>query len=146
MLSPYYGLCIGCGWYDGVSVCPIPIEVYFDTLFTQPYIAVNFAGRGKVGPLGGCGGSDTYVTFFTLSGFPDIRAKVDVWAAHKDGVWSSSTTILFYAGGIELTSTVKAKDHVTTLSSGSVTSNVYSCGSTLLATVTVNDDGTFSVA
>lgn len=63
-------------------------------------VAVDFAGRGKVG--GYCGGSDSYVTF-TDQGTPSVDVEIDIWQAYIDGVWSSSTTVLLYVVATDTT-------------------------------------------
>jgi hypothetical protein len=111
---------------------------------TTPSQAADFASRGKVGPAGYCAGSDTY----TVTG--SNSQLINIWQAYKDGVWTSSTTIKIYikantgfGGNIYAQPEYKASS---VISIHKAVTNL-ACGATAItATVTVNDDGTFSIA
>lgn len=77
------------------KVCPTRVAITCGGAFGYTYaLSVNFAGRGKVG--GDCGGADEYVAFSGGGVSQEATVYVDVWKAHKDGVWSSSVEIKLY--------------------------------------------------
>jgi hypothetical protein len=140
-------------WYQTPSVCPAKLRVIFNS--GGPFgLVVNFAGRGKTGK-GATGtvlcGVDSYVTTLPIPGASMI-VDIDVWQAYRDGIWTSSTTILCYVlAGVFVAHDLQAYP----LNSGNIesknvtpvdSSGAMSCPVTLLATITVNDDGTWSIA
>jgi len=165
LLAPIDGTVAGCDidWRApdpfGSPACLGKLLICFTATLGIPgswILEVNFAGRGYSAYNNlACGYSaDSYVTFIWGRG----QAEIDVWKALRDGVWTSSTTILCrtatagaYSGtigvGREKYNAFNAlpdadPDYV----SKAVSSNAATCATTLRATVTVNDDGTFSIA
>lgn len=139
--TPINGACPAASWYSAGGGCPDQLRVQLSSLSRD--IAVDFAGRGKVGLA--CGGSDTYLTV----GVGGDVIYIDVWAARRAGVWSSSVTIDVYAAaGSALSDTVEAYPsfNFSAVVSKSITDEVAGCGTVVKATITVNDDGTFSIA
>jgi hypothetical protein len=156
--TPFFTACPSNDWraaqsynppYSTAGTCLNKLFVYINLDYISK-IAVDFASRGKVGPAVGCGGADTYVTFDPTS--PN-EAYIDVWKAYADGVWTSSTTVKIYGGRIYMPSS-PARLYVARISSHSLppgvslaaSTDTAACGTTLQATVTVNDNGTFSIA
>lgn len=142
-ILPGVGGCIDLNWYQGTSACPLLLRITCSMVF-PPFIVVNFAGRGKTDQFSLlCPFTDPYVT----SGGNTIT--VDVWAAYRAGVWTSSTTILIYGnnptlGGFATLSASKAGlDTVAISPSVPLGSGV--CPATLIGTVTVTDTGGISI-
>lgn len=140
-------------WYNG-SRCPRPIEVGLTFYLTPPGVvaAVDFNGRGVNGPT--CGGSDPYVSLFSLV---NDRTAIDVWRAYRNGVWTSSCTIAILGRSGSPSSANPCFQYakingLTGPAAGQVTKATGTapagsgCPGTLLATVTVNADGSFSIA
>lgn len=111
----------------------------------------GFLGGTKIGQA--CGGSSSYVTVVHQS-----RISVDVWQALKDGAWSSSTVLSVYGDAVNTipypgNATIEAKPYTAAVPASQTiiaanwpagVGNV--CVSTLRRTVTVYDDGTFTLA
>jgi hypothetical protein len=135
------GACIGLAWRKNAATCPDLLRLETTTALGAT-VAVDFAGRGKLGAT--CGGGDTYVTFTSF-----WRADIDIWKAYADGVWTSSTTIDVYMDGL----TAIAKDldvypidnYSAFIRKSGIIRDTVNCGTVVKATVTVNDDGTFSI-
>jgi len=145
--SPYSGLCLPVDWYDSFwsAACPGPIVISLTgSWHISRKLSTNFAGRGILGGnCSSCAADQYYLTCGATA------VSIDVWKAYLDGVWTSSTTILVYAS-----KTSGASGNLTTRDPSSTTVDVTaigadttgSCPTTLQVTITVNDDGTFSVA
>jgi hypothetical protein len=95
--TPIRGHCLPLCWYGnagttscafGSTILPRPLTI--STSGSLDSIAINFAGRGKVG--GSCGGVDTYVSVLAQH-----IIELDVWRAYADLVWSGSVTIAVFA-------------------------------------------------
>lgn len=146
------GGCVSCSWMSSDSlVCPDVFRIDISGLYpTTPNTAVTFAGRTKVG--GGCGGSDQYITFtFDSPSVGDIFIDIDVWGAYRDGVWSSSTTILLHIdsplGPFSSGTAVKMYPQsygTQTDVPVSVTFGSGGCPLNTSATITLLDDGTYT--
>lgn len=157
------GGCIPCGWdFDSGgsrAICPANLSVgisYSPVAFKCPALAVNFAGRGKVGDV--CGGSDSYMgAIYSIAGGAVQRVvDIDVWRAYRDGVWTSSVTILLYAAadfpsvndriifGVYGTPYIIGGNKLVSFDASTCASPI--CPTTLLATVTLLDDGTITIS
>jgi hypothetical protein len=141
------GHCIGSEWYRGSTLpCPTPLDIYHLGDGLAGGMAVNFNGRGKVGDAGSsCGGFDPYVTGISFTDY----LTVDVWAALRAGVWSSSCIIQVYmaTGAPIVGEQIQAYPPSGSLGvTKNVTTQAGTCGTVVLATITVNDDGTYSIA
>jgi hypothetical protein len=150
------------GWYQEGGPCASRLQIFVDGLLSPAEIAINFDGRGFDNWNNGfCGTSaDTYITkddTFTFG--------VDVWRAYQDGIWTSSVAIQIAVGAQSPTTrTLTAfrrgytapTDYTPSDDQDEVTKSVtpqynggsygYYCAGPVKATVTVNDDGTFSIA
>jgi hypothetical protein len=120
-------------------------------------IFIKMAGRSLAGPTGSpCFGAEPYAVYDNAGpGF-----QVDIWKALADGVWSSSTTfdLYFTTAGQYFTGQCgpshSNKNFITGCSSsiyrsGIVPSVVNGCSAGPLwsyAHITVNEDGTYSIA
>jgi hypothetical protein len=124
------------------------------------YMGINFANRGLIAPDcvdPPCGSYDNYVihTYDGEGGDDGDYAAIDVWQAHRDGIWSSSVTI-----GVHLCPANTAVNDMIISVYGGVCA-VASTGTirhfdpypsidcahyALYATVTVNANGTYSIA
>ena len=148
--SPSSG-CISCAWrFVDSQVCPdiLRIEFICGIVGLFPHsVSVDFAGRGKVG--GNCGGTDEYVTF---SNNPQTTSDptyvyVDVWRALRDSVWTSSTSIRFYAAKNNpvVLSLYKARpsqyDAELLNTGGGIPDATAGCPTTTLRNIIVMDDG-----
>ncbi len=163
------GICLPLDWYKEhplaaspfveQQICPdlLLIAALYGSATIRPM--VNFAGRGWVG-IGACG-SDAYVSALTFpdtydtstSDDPNSIAQVDVWGAYRDGVWTSSTTILVSMYSSPATGTTvfgqARNNEANRVTKAITTQNTAFCpggGAVLQATITVNDDGTISIA
>ena len=88
------GRCLPTKWYYTGSIartCPSSLYTYVTDGGSgfERWQAVNFAGRGKADLNAACS-TDAYVT----GSGPNLY--IDVWKAHRDGVWTSSVTIDYY--------------------------------------------------
>lgn len=151
-------VCVDCRWFVGQNGCPdtFTIELSQAACPQLAYLSVDFAGRGKVGGL--CGGSDQYVTFANNPGCSlgfgpppyGPTATIDVWGAYRDGVWSSSVSILCYADSnqpavLSRWFTYPTNNRAATTDVASfIPANTGACPTILLKTATVMDDGTYT--
>lgn len=149
--SPINGICLPDAWYtkavkssspygfiNSLSVCPYTLRFVLKAssgFETASAMAFDFAGRGKVG-WGGCPGSDVYVQ--------GTNGIIDVWKAYTDGVWSSSVTVKVYAWNLYPTLRMYANGSITNKTITAVATS--GCPVDLVATATVYDDGTVSLA
>lgn len=158
-------------WYvaqlDGFGVpltqpCPAPLLIGIDAGYF-PRILFNFNGRGwdSFGAWG-CPYTETYevdasgtqgLDFKAPSGVSySSRFGLDVWQAYADGIWTSSCTVALHVTTFPLLSpaTISLWAHPRSDATNAVnktfTSSDASCGSVTSATVTINDDGTYSIA
>lgn len=145
--------CLGDEWFNNgfiQRICPAPLTGYITDGGTgaDRWLAINFAGRGKTDTYAACGFTDPYVTF---SGGPN--SSVDIWGAHRAGIWTSSVDIEYFlaadaaiaAANFELS----AADLFSTIASRTLAlpaSVLGACPPTLHYTVTITDDGTISVS
>jgi hypothetical protein len=140
--TPIVDACLPCNWYPATFTCPRKMTLTVQAFGGDLLVAANFAGRGQVGD---CGGTDSYVTFDRASASL-VRVDVDVWAAYRAGVWSSSTTVLVYTKSTG----PNASDRCIVSPSGGTKTFPFPpggiCPVVLWGTVTVNDDGTLSIA
>lgn len=161
LIVPVAGKCIGDGWFRGSGPCPEVLKVWATYTYSGcgppacQFVATDFATRGKTGFA--CGGSDIYV-----ADQGDGSQRVDVWAAYRAGVWTSSTTIKVYlAAYCAIVSTgvingeplsnaaarvTKSGAFLSGTPSGCDAPSGWICPTLLAATITVNDDGTMSIA
>lgn len=161
--TPINGICIPECWYT--FSCPRLGSPYLTPFPTSLYLIVSaggynvraatlsLAGRPYVPIIdnfGYCSGVDAYVSGTT----------VNIWKALQDGVWSSSTTIrIRVAASLIVGVSVEARpvsQLSTPLSSGPCASaykfpctraqDITSCPTIDCATITVYDNGTFSIS
>lgn len=162
--SPFSGLCLPDTWYEPYQyeaflfreqVCPDVLLVGAGAVVDQ--LQVNFNGRGWVN-AGACG-TDSYVSPLT---FPEVydgwetlslfnTLLIDVWGAHRAGVWTSSTTVqiaVARSGAPSRTLYAQPRNNADLRVDKAVTAQNCSlcCPTDLKATVTVNDDGTIGIA
>ena len=150
LMTPVNGKCIGLNWYKGFTSCPSNLMITYpgyDVTTGFAGMAVVFNGGAKVGDpsLTDCG-TDAYVDAAVTIG---SLIQVDVWAAYRAGAWTSSVTILVYHGQSAPACTLEAgPDYATPVTKAITPQAGTTCAAvtTLKATVTVNDDGTFSIA
>ncbi len=161
---------IGCDWYKpylgSPTACPGKLVISLDLadvlaadFNVDVDLAVVFNGGTKSGVYQSGGsslscGSDSYVTV-DGSAFVNVRLLVDVWSAFRASAWASSVTIDIYAGVGFSTHTIKTyasrEGNWSSVAgdqskSASVPPRTSACPAVKIATVTVNDDGTFSIA
>lgn len=132
----------GTAWYEATYPYPdkliIDLNGYFDG-----EISCDFAGRGRVGNL--CGGSDSYMVFDAGNG----KVTVDVWGAYRASVWSSSTTVKVYIQSETAGTSTRAyvgPSGFNRISKETGFDAPVACPTTLQATVTINDNGSISIA
>jgi hypothetical protein len=163
--KPFFGLCLPDSWYDPYQfeifqyrpqVCPdyLHLTARRNSDNVALRIRLNFDSRGWASTGGSCG-TDTYISFPT---FPEVSAeganglKLAVWQAHVDGIWTSSVTCSVTAvndfGAVAATIKVQRFNSLTDQVTKSITSETgaLNCGGVVKGTITVNDDGTFSIA
>jgi hypothetical protein len=162
----FNGLCLPASWYEPYQfevfqyqpqICPdfLHITARRNSDNVALRIRLNFNGRGwAANPGAGCG-EDDYITF---PAFPEVSAeganglKLAVWQAHLDAVWASSVTIDVTAvndfGAVASTIYVQRFNTLDDQVTKVITSETgtLNCGTTVKGTITVNDDGTFSIA
>lgn len=140
--SPIVDVCLACNWYPTGFVCPRRMTLNLQAFGGDLIVAVNFAGRGQAGD---CGGTDTYVSISRIDA-SRVAIDINVWAAYRAGVWTSSTTVLVYGKSTG----PNASDRCIVSPSGGTKTSPFPAGGvcpvTLWGTVTVNDDGTLSIA
>lgn len=141
---PVAGACIGLAWFPSGFTCPrkLNLDIRGGIAFSDVIVSVNFAGRGVVSS--DCGGSDTYVTFTRLD-TDRVLVAIDVWAAYRAGVWTSSTTVVIYTKSNSPDSSDRCDFNPTAGSKVSAFPFGTACPATSWATITVNDDGTLSI-
>lgn len=152
--------CAPCCWRT-TTTCPdsLSIDLLWDgTPVPGAFIqtAINFNGRGWVAGGGGGGSctSDTYLSFSSNPVTPpNFMWEVDVWQAFADGVWTSSVAIQIASRQTAPFNTIafgpEQDSALSCWTSGfSYTGVVSSCPSsmTVVATITIMDDGTLSIA
>ena len=148
-VKPGVGGCLDCNWYkqSGVGVpCPSLLQIYF------PYdgdTAITFLGSPLVGEF--CPDfSASYCTADSGTGF----FYVDVWAAYRDGAWTSSVTIALYynvelgsEGGTEVISAAKNGEYdQVNLVVSRLAGSADGCPEVLVGYVTVTDKGVLTIA
>lgn len=152
-------ICLPAEWYSSACALRKLVFASFNDTGSSAYrIAWDFAGRGKHGAS--CAYTETYRTF--ASSAPKLCGKTsggvayyyDVWQAWIDGIWTSSTTILVYCdysaastkvlalGRSEDTADPFCGEVCKTISIG--TPDV-ACPTSLKATATIYDDGTYTL-
>ena len=153
--SPRGGICIPMNWRSSAAPCGGLLGI--EAFTSGAHVALNFNGRGKVG-FGtgeGCGGSDAYVFGWAPTSSPK-RLGVDVWSAYIDGVWTSSVVVdvyIYHPSSPSFSTSINAYRRSTSGGFGTLvgskatgTSELVSCGTVIKASITVNSDGTVSVA
>lgn len=136
-----------CGfWRTNAQTCRDTMIIGWSGFITRTAIDGAWITGGKIGNPASCPGSDTYVTCLN-----NAQIGVDVWKALADGIWSSSCVFSFYGhdGGSVSAGTAYAKPASASspaqISKAVSTVAGASCPTGLLATVTVFDDGTYSI-
>lgn len=161
--------CIGRDWYrfpadetSGPYPCADMLNVTV-LLSGSPTgrVGAQISGRNQVGPVVGtitpndCSGlGDEYVHIVGYGeGGPGafIDVDIDIWRAYQDGVWTSSITIDIYGvtggSGCDLRASIRSVPTVYQDKTGITSTSSTPCSAVvLLGTITVNDDGTFSIA
>lgn len=151
-LASGVGGCAACCWRLLSATCSdvLRINMEWDGIpsgFIQA--AVNLSGRAWVDGNGLCS-SDTYVSVIS-GGSPYYQFSIDVWGAMRDGVWTSSTTIQIAGRQTAPFNTIafgpEQDTGLTCWTSGFTYVGVLSaCGApTVVATITIMDDGTLSI-
>jgi hypothetical protein len=146
-IIPGVGGCPDRGWFVLNSVFgPCPQQLKIGNTGSAVWLAVSFNGGPIVSAT--CGASAAYVTETSVDNWFDI----DVWAAYRAGVWSSSTTVRVYGSAFSGGATIaisgfKGSAFTGVTKSGvSVPLGVYpACPPNLLATFTVTDAGLLTV-
>lgn len=144
------------------QVCPAPLLIAVSTSGYFHNTHFNFNGRGWADTSVTCPYTEPYYSAAGLifSGLDyreeatytyTTRFTIDVWKAYLDGVWTSSCTIQLHANNATLLPAsiyfhAHPRMYETTAVRKSVTTSNTGCSPSVLATVTVNDDGTFSIA
>lgn len=153
------------GGYAYGSPGPCPASLWISADDPEAYwpdtgeMYVNFNGRGwNKSYASGCPTAVTTDQYIEFPGGRIDEAQVDVWRAYADNVWSSSCTIeIKRLAFFTFNSVLHAwRNHWSVPSSDplKVTKSIATSGgyfgdcpsATIRATITVNDDGTFSVA
>jgi hypothetical protein len=136
------------GEHSSTIFYPIEIKVT-----TNCRVAIVAFGGSKINPVD-CAANTTYVTIDEVSSIYH-RAFVDVWKAYADGLWTSSTDIEVWALYTSGTGTISKTCSAIFGNCDTLTKSVSvprhdlpsSCAYYgLMATVTVNEDGTHSLA
>lgn len=140
-------------WRFAGGVCPGTLTIYTGGIDANYKLGISGAWiTGTVGDH--CAGTDPYLS---IPGGTFGQVDIDVWKALADGLWTSSVVFnvkQHYAaagGGTRAGSIVASPNGVTPsaqllfptindINPGNV------CPTTNVATVTVNDDGTFTLA
>jgi hypothetical protein len=150
-------ICLPAEWYSSACVVrKLVIGTFTDTGSVAYRMAYDFHGRGK--HMAACTYTETYSgpgSATKLCGkTAGIGMHFDVWKAWEDGIWTSSVVIRLYAdysvASTKVVAVAKsfsndnawAEEVCTTISIG--TPDV-TCPTTLVATVTVYDDGTYTI-
>src|ERR1035437_6158097 len=170
IIQPFSGLCLPNSLYNvqddsgnPITIpCPALLRIWNGSISAAYDTMVNISGSWN----GRCGGVDHNISpYFIASSDGDcyhtpfyIHTKarfVDVWKMYADGLWTSSISfgVTLLAGAAVSGCTIQASiassgtnrcPSYTTVSKGSITTQV-GCGSyTASATVTVHDDGTIT--
>ncbi len=165
--TPVGGRCLPLTWYKpyiyagspAAQVCPDLIAIACSAAADTVRTVINLAGRGWMGV--GCAMTDPYIRLpIPLETWQDVVSYdsnsvifVDVWQALRDAIWASSVTI-----EVRVTSPTTPTTDIYTHARNGIDNEVHKavtaqstlggigCGSVLKATITVNDDGTFSIA
>jgi hypothetical protein len=142
---PVQGACIGPDWRLGnATPCPDVLAV----IASGGYVGAQIPGRNQVGPDPGfdalhCGGTDTYIT----RSFPYVY--IDIWRAFRDGIWSSSVAIDVFIRVFDIPQyiSVSIRNKPSRVVGKSTSeSNYLTCPTAPCAVLTVNDDGSFTLA
>jgi hypothetical protein len=151
--------CVDCNnggtdwiYYQGATpdVCPQQLRV--STPFvTDGVLAVSFNGSSPTS--NNCGNLGGYIS--APNAF-DFDLDVDVWLAYAQGAWTSSTTVSVYAVGPPAGSPMTISGAKNSFGGGSVSlggivpptsaSWLTDCPSVQVATITIMDDGSISIA
>lgn len=152
-------ICLPAEWYSSACVVrKLVIGTFNDTGSSAYRIAWDFHGRGKHGAS--CAYSEIYsidgsATKLCGKSSGGAGRHFDVWQAWTDGIWTSSVVIAVYADySVASTKVIAAAKSFSddnawaeavckTISIG--TPDV-TCPTSLKATVTVYDDGTYTIA
>ena len=152
-----------CAWADRCrfwrsiygTVCPLPLRIGVSTsspTFTRIAIAGDFLGATPISNI--CPGSSPYISIIGGSEF-----NFYIWKALADGAWSSSASFTIYGfrdgytGTVTLTGEAGSTNEVSPdpadvfLTTFFPTVGVYEdgCPSVAVATLTVYDDGTYTL-
>lgn len=137
-------------WRKSTDVCPVKLDVFGTTFFGAPNV-MTMTGDLITGTFGStCGGSSSYITESVGASF--WHFYIDVWKALADGAWSSSMAIAIQMGNTAVppSSSITAirEDGLANPSSATkavTPTSPTSCAMATLATLTVYDDGTFTL-
>lgn len=145
--------CAPCCWRS-TTTCPDTLRIFMPLDGIPVGVgSIQISVRFNGGNIAGDCLTDSYVT---TSFSPGVSRTffVDVWRALRDGAWSSSTTVIIYSRQTAPFNTIDYGP--TNDSSGSCTTTGYiypvtaigTCGAppTPVATITIMDDGTVSIA
>jgi hypothetical protein len=110
-------------------------------------LGIKFNGSGVIDTDGVCGNSNAYVTYDAT----DNGWYVDVWQAHKDSQWTSSTTVQVYIRADSGVATLKVwaspeSFAVTEFASSYSFDAACGCPTVLSCTITITDAGIISIA
>ncbi len=143
-------------WRFGSAVCPSLININNGGSDTNILISVDGGWlSSKIGDF--CSGTDSYVSYNSLGTAGD-GFEIDIWKALADGVWSSSAVFNIYehyVSGVNV-GTTSGAIVVSPLSASSPSAQFTNptinnrnpsnfCPTAHVGTLTINDDGTFTL-
>ena len=159
------GGCLSCDWFKrSADACPVSLVIRETVVNSTLDRCYDLSSAGKVGFQCSAWTFDSpvysYGLYVTETGgtFAQRHTKVDIWKAYRDAVWTSSTTIDIYdyvfGGPASRTYICGIADASPSGSAGFITSDSVTVSvpagvgppTAKVATITVNDDGTFSIA
>lgn len=134
-----------CGfWRPSAAICPVRLSI-LSSVANNIYIGVS--GGWWSGVIGvNCGASNSYVSATSA------QVLIDVWKALADGLWSSSVVFSVYTTVGTVNEVIYAATNGASspaqqdLLTSNMGQNTGACPSVLKRTVTVYDDGTFTLA
>lgn len=142
-----------CGhWRGAASVCPESVYVNIAQNVGVSFLAV-FGGWMAAKEGGSCVGNDAYVT--TISNVDSVGTKmaINVWKALADGLWSSSVAFTIYGNlngasgpSFALTAGPIAGTSPSVQTKMVALANAGTCPTNVLGTLTVFDDGSYTLA